>query len=405
MPPARPGAPLVWAAYLASSWTWCIGMFLPVLLIRDFGWWGFVAFAVPNVLGAAAMGWVLARPCASESLERRHGGAMRCFSLVTILFQLFFALLVVGAADSLLHAPIIAIATFLLAAIGAATLRPPALPACATVASIALAVAFLALSQSPLETALAEGARPELPRRDILFLAPVCMFGFLLCPYLDLTFHRARQALPTRSSRTAFGLGFGGFFLVMILFTALYSPVFLSPVTRLAPAAVVLAHILLQLGITTGLHTRELAAPAWRRSGRGRITVIGAAAIVLTIWALLMPALGGGRTEPELVPRSGGAEETYRSFMAFYGLVFPAYVYLCMRGAGLTRSGVRSWAFAVGLAAPMFWMGFLERATWWLGPGLAVVLLARLVARSTRAGNAARSVPTVLSVSETSRGM
>ena len=26
-----------WAIYLGMSWTWCIGMFLPVLLIRDFG--------------------------------------------------------------------------------------------------------------------------------------------------------------------------------------------------------------------------------------------------------------------------------------------------------------------------------------------------------------------------------
>src|SRR3954471_24793497 len=50
---------LNWAAFLGASWTWCIGMFLPVLLIRDYGpsmWW---AFAVPNVIGAAAMGWIL----------------------------------------------------------------------------------------------------------------------------------------------------------------------------------------------------------------------------------------------------------------------------------------------------------------------------------------------------------
>ena len=59
-----------WAAYLACSWTWCIGMFLPVLLVRDYGVWGWIVFAVPNVLGAAAMGWVLRsaevspmRPC------------------------------------------------------------------------------------------------------------------------------------------------------------------------------------------------------------------------------------------------------------------------------------------------------------------------------------------------------
>ena len=40
---------LGWAAYLGMSWTWCIGMFLPVLLIRDYGIWGFVVFAVPTL--------------------------------------------------------------------------------------------------------------------------------------------------------------------------------------------------------------------------------------------------------------------------------------------------------------------------------------------------------------------
>src|SRR5690242_7362807 len=50
---------LGWGAYLACSWTWCISMFLPVLLVRDYGVWGFVVFAVPNVIGAGAMGWVL----------------------------------------------------------------------------------------------------------------------------------------------------------------------------------------------------------------------------------------------------------------------------------------------------------------------------------------------------------
>lgn len=62
---------LGWAAYLACSWTWCIGMFLPVLLVRDYGVWGFVVFAVPNVVGAGAMGWVLS----AASAEGKCGGA------------------------------------------------------------------------------------------------------------------------------------------------------------------------------------------------------------------------------------------------------------------------------------------------------------------------------------------
>ena len=33
----------------------------------------------------------------------------------------------------------------------------------------------------------------QLPAINILWLVPVMIFGFALCPYLDITFHRARQ--------------------------------------------------------------------------------------------------------------------------------------------------------------------------------------------------------------------
>lgn len=38
--PILNASPILWALFLASSWTWCIGMFLPVLLMRDAGWMG-----------------------------------------------------------------------------------------------------------------------------------------------------------------------------------------------------------------------------------------------------------------------------------------------------------------------------------------------------------------------------
>src|SRR6184192_2117105 len=75
-----------WAIYLGMSWTWCIGMFLPVLLVRDFDIWGWVVFAVPNVVGAAAMGWVLSRQ-GSYNISHHHQAAVEAFSVVTIAFQ------------------------------------------------------------------------------------------------------------------------------------------------------------------------------------------------------------------------------------------------------------------------------------------------------------------------------
>src|SRR6516165_1703113 len=86
-----PARTLSWAALLAASWTWCIGMFLPVLLVRDYGLMGWVVFAVPNVIGAAAMGWVLRDAQASRRVVGRHAEAAGLFSLGTIAFQVFFA--------------------------------------------------------------------------------------------------------------------------------------------------------------------------------------------------------------------------------------------------------------------------------------------------------------------------
>ena len=82
--------PILWGAYLACSWTWCIGMFFPVLLMRDFGWAGVIAFAVPNVVGAAAMGWVLRSQESSARFVERHPTALWWFSAVTVWFHIFW---------------------------------------------------------------------------------------------------------------------------------------------------------------------------------------------------------------------------------------------------------------------------------------------------------------------------
>src|SRR2546421_8858832 len=89
-PPSSFSSLLAWAAYLACSWTWCIGMFLPVLLVRDYGIWGWVVFAVPNVVGAAAMGWVIRSAESSHAITGNHFSACAAFSVITILFHVFF---------------------------------------------------------------------------------------------------------------------------------------------------------------------------------------------------------------------------------------------------------------------------------------------------------------------------
>ena len=72
----------------------------------------------------------------------------------------------------------------------------------------------------------------------------------------------------------------------------------------------------------------------------------------------------------------------YRILLGCYGLVFPAYVWLCMiPGRGRAKPQARQlvvFSIAVVLATPTFWMGFIEGKMIWLLPGLGVVLLARL---------------------------
>jgi hypothetical protein len=73
--------------------------------------------------------------------------------------------------------------------------------------------------------------------------------------------------------------------------------------------------------------------------------------------------------------------------MAFYGLVFPAYAWLCMiptrdGHAGPRRDKLITCVIAIALASPLYWLGFIERQTWWLAPGVAIVLIARVALRS-----------------------
>ncbi len=67
-------------------------MFLPVLLIRDYGPWAWVVFAVPNVVGAAAMGWTIPSASHSVTMVQKHRGMMVAFSFITACFQIFFAM-------------------------------------------------------------------------------------------------------------------------------------------------------------------------------------------------------------------------------------------------------------------------------------------------------------------------
>jgi hypothetical protein len=239
---------------------------------------------------------------------------------------------------------------------------------------------------------------PILPPTDLLWLAPVCIFGFLFCPYLDLTFHAARRTLPGSAGTRAFVIGFGGLFFAMIILTLAYAGMFLRAdptfgldgkhaagelqrIFGLAGVSGLFVHLASQAAFTMHAH---LGMVSRTRSGSTwRVDLVSLACVVIPmLMGLAAPSLPdvGGRY-PAAGMMSGG-EAIYRSFMSFYGLVFPAYVWICVLPAWNkrpTRQQVLVFAGVVGIAMPMFYMGFIERQMVWLAPGLGLVLAARIL--------------------------
>ena len=393
---------LGWSFYLACSWTWCIGMFLPVLMVRDYGVWGFVVFAIPNVIGAGAFAWVLRTPEASAALVALHAPAMRAFSMVTIAFHLFFLLYALtwlgplqGGLVPLAWMPASVVVLLL---VGAAGVRGGGTARMAVAAWVLSVLAFVvAWAFGGLDTSAFARAHADGPAPGLLWLAPVCVIGFTLCPYLDLTFHRTRQACEGASGRAAFGVGFGVLFVVMILLTPGYASLFDPPGFRdwtwpafLLTALPILVHGLNQAYVTSGWHLERLVSTGSKPvAGTGRRSFKWVAGTVVLLF-VLYPVLA-------LAPAYKGmalGEVIYRCFMGFYGLVFPAYVWLLMVPTRDGHSGLdgrqgrwklRVLWLAVGIAAPMFWLGFVEGREVWLGPGVLVVLAARAVAAGGRA--------------------
>lgn len=371
--PARLAGTLGWATFLGCSWTWCIGMFLPVILVREFGFWAWVVFAIPNVVGAAAMGWVLNRPTASAQIVARHADACAFFSVITILFHLLFlGWIVSGLVGQAMALGLTAAAVVLMA--GLAAVWPAAVVWLSVVIWLFSATTFACLfARSPSFPAVAA------PSAGALWLAPVCLFGFALCPYLDLTFHQARQANSAAGSRGAFTLGFGVCFFLMTVFTLWYSR--LAVPGGLAPARAVAwaigAHMMVQTAFTLVVHGRALAAlgqPGTNSRGRAGLRV-GCVAGLAPFFAVI--AAGQfGRTP--WVPWEIG----YRLFLSFYGLVFPAYVWLHMvpsPWSGATPRGLLFTLLVICVAAPFYWLGFIDQKMPWLAAGVAIALLAKVI--------------------------
>ena len=353
-----------WGLFLTSSWTWCIGMWLPSIMLFRYGWPGFWVFAIPNVLGCAIMGYLLRSREASTRMVAAHRGPMRWFSVATIAYQLFFLSYIFGIGDpetdvsSALYVPLLAWAVALIGS----WLPWKAWPWFGTLIFAASMTTWIIRG-----TGLSIDFDQNEPDQDLWLLAPLIILGFLACPWLDPTFHRARQLA---ASKHAFGV-FGVTFLVMLLFVASYCLPYPASYWEL-----IVAFFCYQTIFTMSAHLREIrlleAPDGWGTTG------------ILTGLTLIGVAIGYGMFQvccEELI--GPWLLDTYLRFLALYGLVFPAWILAFMLGRGRRTPG-RYLILAIGLliALPMAEIGMLHASKWWLIPAVLIVIATAAVISS-----------------------
>ncbi len=364
-----------WALFLGASWTWCIGMFFPVLLIREFGFWGWIVFALPNVIGSAIAGSVLQSAERSKKLLSHHAPAGVLFSVVTLAFHVFFVGWMVRPLVGIGPATGVFLLAGLFYAIGGKR-RDLVIAAGAILLSL-VAIGF-ALAQ-PLGNGTMFAKADPSP--SIIALVPVCMIGFFLCPYLDLTYHRARQHTEPAAGAKAFQLGFFGPFFLMILFTLLYANWLDHNTPNRILQYAIGGHMIVQIALTMAFHVRSVMETTSEQHQSLRM--------LLPVGMLIGLATGlFSRMYPVIAAHDVG-ETIYLCFMGAYGAFFPAYVLLCMiptsKGpANPDRAAWRRVILVTAMVFPCYWMGLIEHRAWWLLLGALILLVSRklLSARS-----------------------
>ncbi len=278
-------------------------MFLPIILIDRYGWAGFFMFAVPNVVGCTAFGYVLRTPKRSQELVEKYRGALASFAVITIAFHAFF--LAIVARYFISDIPswwMIALPALVLLSGSLLSLLPnrmwPILATAVWLLSVGIGISFW-------PGAIDVEASQTHPWQDVVWLLPITTFGFFLCPYLDPTFHRALQSSPSKHSFGVFGLTFT----VMIGLTCMYRDAMLAGLSVL-----ILVHIFSQATFTVGTHIRE----GWlcEIKNRRALFVVGA------IFACAIAITIAHRSHESLL----GMTDDYLRFFVFYGLVFPGLV-------------------------------------------------------------------------------
>lgn len=367
-----PLAALLWGVFLGCSWTWIIGMVFPALLLRDYGLKGWVAFAVPNVLGAAAMGTVLFKPQWSVDMVRKHAVACHNFSVVTVAYHLFVVSWLFTSLFGLAAIPLIIVAVGVCAGVGTRNRNTAMLYVGLGVLALSLGC-FATATQVDGAWALVEWNpdRPRLASNAIWYFLPCSILGFLLCPYLDLTFHRARiNASGKAAGPLAFAFGFGVVFFSMIVFSMVYGAQLLPfieghPDAALPKPWLILLgiHLTAQAAFTITIHTRE-AIEDDVTGGVSMPWVLGACGCAIALG--FVAQIDDLPTHHPMLGGLSWGEAIYRGFLMLYGTAFPGYVWLIMipTKRPLTRFGFEArtgvYAMSSALAFALGWIAFTK---------------------------------------------
>ncbi|MCA8995761.1 MAG: hypothetical protein KDA80_02220 [Planctomycetaceae bacterium] len=336
---------------LASSWTWVIGMYLPRILLERFGWAGFFVFAVSNVLGCAAFGRVVHD---EGEINERISNSASWFSSATIAFHLFFSVFLTKTLwpedYGVLPDSYVFLSPLLL--LGAA--YPLSLLNLRRLILVGALIWCFSLSCLFCLWGNSVDVRPASPSVESFYLLPLMAGGFLICPYLDLTFYEVRKAYSQRAF-DVFGIAFSAMLALTVL-------IWMTPPPHLWWLP--LLHLGLQSVFTIAFHIGALRRERQRRNDSN---LFPAQAVFLPCLVSLLAWYGltGGRSSDEL---------WYLRFLFLYGVAFPS-IFLVSRkfqGGPLILSVVLIMAATAYPAELCF---ARNEPAWALMPGGAVLLL------------------------------
>jgi len=325
-------------------------------MLERFGWVGFFVFAIPNVLGCAAFGRVVET---NGRLKERFSDWARWFSCATISFHLAFCVFLLRTLlpddGSRLSgwASYVVPMVLLLLGYGLSHFNLRQLVWIGAVAWCFSLFVFFSSMGEPLH--IQPTSNPSLA----WYLLPMMVGGFLICPYLDLTFHEIRNSYP-KQSFDVFGIAFS----LMLGLTVL---IWMSAPPHLNGLA--LAHLAIQSIFTISFHLGSLRREESRVHQSNQFWVRGLL-IPGCVALLACLAVSGDRAADEI---------WYLRFLYLYGAIFPAGFLLSwfLKGRSLIVAVV---SFVAVTAYPAERCFVQNEPIWALipGAGLAVVALLAL---------------------------